>query len=236
MIVAGEDVRDAEHGEARRGARPRRVERDRSRAAGNDHRSTLSAGRHIAQGEFQNITELRSGGRADGELRARRADRIGDSGIHVALVDVDFRPSLERLDHMPCGLLVGLERTIGRQGQPPRRVRGNQRPAIFKERDVLLERGERSLDCGCRAVDVDLDASNRKPDLLEQIEGRADDELRLARFDLDERVDDRVKLEFVRTHDLRGYGGAGEQTPGHESQTATFHLTPRCRRLEPAAQ
>ena len=110
------------------------------------------------------------------------------------------------------GLLVALERTIGRQRQSPGRVRCDQRPVVFEERDVLLDRSQRPLDRRRRLVDVDLDVVDRKLGRLEQIQRRADDELGLARLDLDERVDDRVELEFVRAHDLRARGGTGKET------------------------
>jgi len=58
----------------------------------------------------------------------------------------------------------------------------------------LLERGYRLLEGGRRLVEVDLDVVRRKLDRLEQIERSSDDELGLARLDLDERIDDRVQL------------------------------------------
>jgi hypothetical protein len=235
MIVAGEDVRDAEPDEARRSADPRGVERDRSRIARKDHRPAIFAGRHITHRDLEIISKLSTGGRADSEHRARRADRIGDPGIDVALVDINAGAALERRGNVACGLLVALEGTIRRQRQSSRRVRCNQRPVIFEERDVLLDRSERSLDCRRRFVDVDFYVIDRKLGRLEQVQRHADDELGLARFDLDERIDDRVKLEFVRKHDLRACGSKGKQTPCRELQAAKFHFTP-CKRANRACR
>ena len=109
MIVAGKDVRDAEPDEARGSADPRGVQRDRSRAAGNDHRPAVFAGRHIAQCKLEIIPQFPHRRRANGKHRARRTDRIGDPGVHVALIDVNARVAFERLGYVARGLFVALE-------------------------------------------------------------------------------------------------------------------------------
>ena len=140
-----------------------------------------------------------------------------------------LRAAFERLGNVANGLLVALERAIGRQRQSPRRARRDQRPVVLEERDVLLDRSERALDRRRRLVDVDLDVVDRKPGRLEQIQRRAHDELRLARLDLDERVDDRVELELVRAHDLRARGGTAprDSMPQVASREVSSHFSLR---------
>ena len=193
-----------------RGAHPRGVERDRSRAAGNDHRPAVFAERHVAQRELEIVAELRAGGRADGELRARRADRIGDPGVDIALVDVDAAcraRAARRRGSRPARSSRTSDRTAATIA--PIALRRDERPAILEERDVSarIAASARSI-AGRRLVDIDLDVVDRKLGRLEQIQRRANDELGLARLDLDERVDDRVKLEFVRARDRRACGGS----------------------------
>src|SRR5207237_4145214 len=121
-------------------------------------------------------------------------------------------------------LVVALEGGIGGERQSRRRVRCDERPAVFVERDALLVGGDRPLEGRRRSVDIDLDVVNRKLRRLEEIKRGANDELRLARLDLDERIDDSVQLEFVCAYELRARDNAGKHAPRGEAQTGAFHV------------
>ena len=88
VVDAGQDVRDAEADESRRGAVPRRIECHGSRQARDHHRATGLAWRQVAHGELEVVAELARGSRANGEHRAGRADAIREVRVDESLVHV----------------------------------------------------------------------------------------------------------------------------------------------------
>ena len=60
----------------------------------------LAVERHVAHGELEILAELRAAVVRIENSEIRRADRIGDARVDVALVDVDVRVALDRLGDM----------------------------------------------------------------------------------------------------------------------------------------
>src|SRR6185369_10899447 len=110
------------------------------------------------------------------------------------------------------------ERTVRRQRETAACRARAQRPAVLGDDDPLLQRVEGALHGFARMLDVDLDAAHRKADRLEQVERRADDEVRLLALDLEEGADQGLERELVRPRDARGDERRREQQRAFQLQ------------------
>src|SRR6266404_8304674 len=109
--------------------------------------------------------------------------------VEITLIHVDGRVGSDRAGDVRDGIFVSLERPVRRERQAADGAGGDQPPPVLPEDQVAAQRLQDALEGGTGVRQIDLGAPRGELYGGDDMERNPDDEVRLARVDLDERVD-----------------------------------------------